>query len=417
MARQTQRGRGFGGEVKGEPLLQHTRENNTCPLSVTWMQLPSQELHLHRVFTHFIHLQPIPLWGFRHLLAVVSPYKPWIRGPVRAHPWPYEFATHLQIGIPHSLCSWTASQARTFTHSNTAQYLCPTPWETRFHPKRRLLGCLTGCWLDSLSASWGRPEFEPGFLPVWWAPLPSLVPVPHQVLLCVWVPHPDSPGGWVFPPDQAVCWHLINRPFSRRSGGCIPATREVKNHHLCNPGSKPPRNVTGILIWDMGPWDNSAGSNILLCWHRLSRLMSKGWEQRGIALYTLASRLQKEKARSKPYMVTCNSIGYFTLVLCDFLPPPSALPTASAIWPFPHLDSLGFISLLCHPYLPATLSEHGPCLSLFFSSLLHPWLGSKREEVCARFMDLRYQWAGDNWWRSEEMWHGTEFPGDFQRIL
>jgi hypothetical protein len=35
-------------------------------------------------------------------------------------------------------------------------------------------------------------------------------------------------------------------------------------------------------------------------------------EQRGLPLYTLASRLQKQKARFHPYMVACNSIGYFT---------------------------------------------------------------------------------------------------------
>jgi hypothetical protein len=40
---------------------------------------------------------------------------------------------------------------------------------------------------------------------------------------------------------------------------------------------------------------------------RLSR------EQRGLALYTLASRLQKQEAKFNPYMVACISIGYFTL--------------------------------------------------------------------------------------------------------
>jgi hypothetical protein len=38
-------------------------------------------------------------------------------------------------------------------------------------------------------------------------------------------------------------------------------------------------------------------------------------EQRGLTLYTLASRLQKQKARSNPYMVIFNFIGYFILVL------------------------------------------------------------------------------------------------------
>jgi predicted Zn-dependent peptidase len=36
-------------------------------------------------------------------------------------------------------------------------------------------------------------------------------------------------------------------------------------------------------------------------------------EQRGLALYTLASRLQKQEAKFNPYMVTCNFTGYFIL--------------------------------------------------------------------------------------------------------
>jgi hypothetical protein len=39
-------------------------------------------------------------------------------------------------------------------------------------------------------------------------------------------------------------------------------------------------SVAGISSWDMGHWGSLAGSNILLCWHRLSRLMSKGWALR-----------------------------------------------------------------------------------------------------------------------------------------
>jgi hypothetical protein len=41
-------------------------------------------------------------------------------------------------------------------------------------------------------------------------------------------------------------------------------------------------------------------------------------EQRGLTLCTLASKLQKQKARSNPYMVIFNFTGYFTLVLRDF---------------------------------------------------------------------------------------------------
>jgi hypothetical protein len=97
-------------------------------------------------------------------------------------------------------------------------------------------------------------------------------------------------------------------------------------------------------------------------------------EQRGLTLYTLASRLQKQKARSNPYMVVFNFIGYFTLVLCGFLLP-------GATWPSSCSDFSGFISLSCHPYLPATFS--GLRLRLFFlsSSLLHQY--QKQRKMCS----------------------------------
>jgi hypothetical protein len=84
------------------------------------------------------------------------------------------------------------------------------------------------------------------------------------------------------------------------------------------------------------------------------------WEQRGLTLCTLASRLQKQKTRSNPHMVMYNSIGYFTLMLRDF-PPPQCYVTLSTF------RFLSFLSLLCHPYLPATFSGLRPSL---FSSLL-----------------------------------------------
>jgi hypothetical protein len=129
--------------------------------------------------------------------------------------------------------------------------------------------------------------------------------------------------------------------------------------------------VAGISSWDTGQWGNLAGSNILLCQHRPSGLMSKAepWEQRGLTLCTLSSRFQKQKARSNPYMVIYNFIRYFTLVLHDFSPP-------SATWPSPCSDSSGFISLLWHPYLPATLSELRP--GLFSSGPLPCYTLSKR---------------------------------------
>jgi hypothetical protein len=48
-----------------------------------------------------------------------------------------------------------------------------------------------------------------------------------------------------------------------------------------------------VVSWDTGHWGNLAGSNIFLCQHRLSGLMSKGW-----ALRTKGSHL----------MYTCKQI-------------------------------------------------------------------------------------------------------------
>jgi hypothetical protein len=42
-------------------------------LLVTWTLPPIQELHLHSVLTHFVHLRLLPSWELRCLLAVVSP--------------------------------------------------------------------------------------------------------------------------------------------------------------------------------------------------------------------------------------------------------------------------------------------------------------------------------------------------------
>jgi hypothetical protein len=69
-----------------------------------------------------------------------------------------------------------------------------------------------------------------------------------------------------------------------------------------------------------------------------------------IPLYTLASRLQKQKAKLNPHMAACDFIGYFIS---------------------PCFSSLSFISLLCHPF-PLSHHQNTVCPFLFWlSSLLH----------------------------------------------
>jgi hypothetical protein len=106
---------------------------------------------------------------------------------------------------------------------------------------------------------------------------PLLVPVFHR-LHCV----PEAfttTGEWVPPRDQTVPWHLV--------GSLLPA---VWGMHPGNKGgdkSLSPQSwqwaskkCCRISSWDTGHWGSLAGSNISLCWHRLSRLLSKGWAPR-----------------------------------------------------------------------------------------------------------------------------------------
>jgi hypothetical protein len=122
------------------------------------------------------------------------------------------------------------------------------------------------------------------------------------------------------------------------------------------------RHCCWRLLAEMLDSEQLAGSNILLCQQRLSGLMSKGWALRAKAshLIYLASRLQKQKARSNPYMVIFNFISYFTLVLCDF----SLLQCYLTFLMFRFLD---FIFLLCHPYLPAIFSGLRSSLLSFYA--------------------------------------------------
>jgi hypothetical protein len=95
------------------------------PLIGDLMQLPSQELLLHKVLTLFVCFQPLPSLGFRCLLAKVSLYNSWTGGPVRAHPTPYEFAMDPQIGT--HFC-FIARLCIIHTHSHAGiQHFHPAP--------------------------------------------------------------------------------------------------------------------------------------------------------------------------------------------------------------------------------------------------------------------------------------------------
>jgi hypothetical protein len=83
-------------------------------------------------------------------------------------------------------------------------------------------------------------------------------------------------------------------------------------------------------------------------------------------------------------MAIFNFIGYFTLVLCDFALPGAMSPSSCS-------DFSGFISLLCHPYLPATFSGPRPRL---FSSDPPPCYSCKKQcrtRLCM-FPQFSQQW-------------------------
>jgi hypothetical protein len=198
--------------------------------------------------TCFIHLQPLSLRGFRCLIAIVSPYKHQTWGPVRAYPKLYEFAMDPQIGTPHSICSWDMSQARTCTHSYTTQYFHPAPWiwETQFHLKRQLAGCL---WVlirlslslppkavlnpnlgsyqaDEQGSQIGFQAFPGSFV---WSKLTSLV--------CWERGSPTS--------DQHILWYLAGTALPA-GWGHWASDKEVKTPPWI-PDTGDPRNVVGWL--------------------------------------------------------------------------------------------------------------------------------------------------------------------------
>jgi hypothetical protein len=109
-----------------------------------------------------------------------------------------------------------------------------------------------------------------------------------------------------------------------------------------------------IMSWDRRLWGKLAGRNVYCASTDPEDLCPKAEprEQRGLTLYTVASRLQKQKAKLNPHMAACDSTGYFIFpVLCDL--------HVSIFFKF-------YLSALLSPS-PVLLSEHQP--DCFFSGL------------------------------------------------
>jgi hypothetical protein len=158
------------------------------------------------------------------------------------------------------------------------QHFCPAPstWKSQFCFCSKLLVWpqelikLPFCHLKA------GQIFEPWFLPVWQATLP------HWFLLLTGFYCVSEALTLTFWEDetllnQTVHWHLAGSlPWWSKRGHTL-VTKEVKNHCLQNPGQFP-RNVSGFSNRDTGHQSNAAGSNVLLCWHRLTD--SQTWVHR-----------------------------------------------------------------------------------------------------------------------------------------
>jgi hypothetical protein len=214
----------------------------------------------------------------------------------------HSFAAELQLSLHFHILS----------HSTILPYHSLNLRDMGSPPKWWLLGCPIGRWSGSPSASWGRSEFEPRFLPVWWVVLPS----PHWFLSLTGfhcatetlTPTPQEDES----PSRSSCPLVPGRISSWQSRGRHPGDKGGDNSpSLCSQVISPQEMLLEFASWDTGLLRQLAGSKVLLCQHRLSGLLSTdwAWEQRGLTLYILSSRLQKQKARSNPYMVIFNFIA------------------------------------------------------------------------------------------------------------
>jgi hypothetical protein len=78
-------------------------------------------------------------------------------------------------------------------------------------------------WSVSPSASWGRPEFEPGFLPLWWVGFPGWFPS-LSIILCATSACQERGS---LPQINMVWWHLAGAVIPLGQG-CWGSDKEMK---------------------------------------------------------------------------------------------------------------------------------------------------------------------------------------------
>jgi hypothetical protein len=116
------------------------------------------------------------------------------------------------------------------------------------------------------------------------------------------------------------------------------------------------------MSWDSSLWGRLAGSSIYCTSTDPEDLgpKTKPWEQRGLTLYTLASRLEAKRKAQPTY-------GCMWLHWIFHFP--------RAMWPL-CFNSLSFISLVCHSFLLSRCQN----TSLSVSFLASPFL--LQEHLC-----------------------------------
>jgi hypothetical protein len=136
---------------------------------------------------------------------------------------------------------------------------------------------------------------------------------------------------WGFSVTSNTCshkkqeWISTHRALGEQGGNSenslwlLMQSREMKLRPDEGSYAQQSPTVGGIASWDTGHWGCLTRSNVLLCQHRPSKLVSKGW-----ALRTKESHLiypcKQVTETKKPHMAACDFIGYFiSSVLCDLL--------------------------------------------------------------------------------------------------
>jgi hypothetical protein len=146
-------------------------------------------------------------------------------------------------------------------------------------------------------------------------PLPSLVPVLHQVPMCIL--HPGFPGGWVSPPDQIVPWCL--------AGSLLLAVQGM------HPSSKGGEKSLSPESWQWAP--KKCCRNLKMRYRTLRQFSRKqhvivlaqthvqrlSLKNKGVSPYiSLQASYRSKKQSLISYMVAYDSIGYFiSPVHCD----------------------------------------------------------------------------------------------------